>query len=429
MNAPTLNGHREAGWTAEAATANARATGGEPGGFDPLRVSDLIDAHPDLRPAVVEGLLRQGEVANFVAAPKVGKSWLVHSLAAAVASGRPWLGRDTTAGGVLLIDGELHSETLAHRLRRTIAAAGLDQNALAANLTVWPVRGRRHTFDTIARATRHVPAGTYRLVVVDAMYRFMPTDGEENSNETMTRVYNEVDAIADRLGAAVVLVHHTTKGYQGEKSVTDVGAGGGAQSRAADTHLILRHHEEEGAVVVEAVVRSWKPAEPFVIRWKDPGWTLAPDLDPAALRRPARRTRAAAAESDAPKPDLREWTPEAFAAEVVGTVPSIREDVLARAKDHHGLSKAQAEGLLKRAERGSHVRRVTAGPCSPHLFTASPDPQAALPGGGRPRPGHAPGASRSGGCGGERAPPPPPSQDVVGASNPQVETLLAQVSR
>ena len=50
---------------------------------------------------------------------------------------------------------------------------------------------------------------------------------------------------AARLGAAIVLVHHTTKGAQAGKSVTDIGAGGGAQSRAADTHLVARYDEKK----------------------------------------------------------------------------------------------------------------------------------------------------------------------------------------
>ena len=36
-----------------------------------------------------------------------------------------------------------------------------------------------------------------------------------------------------------------------------MGAGAGAQSRATDTHMVLRDHSEPGCVVVEAVTRSW----------------------------------------------------------------------------------------------------------------------------------------------------------------------------
>jgi len=38
--------------------------------------------------------------------------------------------------------------------------------------------------------------------------------------------------------------HHRQRAAQG-KAITDVGAGAGSQSRATDTHLVLRPHEEE----------------------------------------------------------------------------------------------------------------------------------------------------------------------------------------
>ncbi|NRA37897.1 MAG: bifunctional DNA primase/polymerase [Planctomycetes bacterium] len=44
--------------------------------------------HESLGPKVIEGILRQGETMNIVAAPKVGKSWLVLDMALAIATGR-----------------------------------------------------------------------------------------------------------------------------------------------------------------------------------------------------------------------------------------------------------------------------------------------------------------------------------------------------
>ncbi len=61
-----------------------------------------------------------------------------------------------------------------------------------------------------------------------------------------TELYNRVDQYAASTGAAWMLVHHATKGAQNEKRVTDVGSGSGSQSRAADTHIVLRDHQEQG---------------------------------------------------------------------------------------------------------------------------------------------------------------------------------------
>src|SRR5207253_1838389 len=73
-------------------------------------------------------------------------------------------------------------------------------------------------------------------------------------------------------------------GSQADKAVTDVGAGAGSQSRAADSHLILRPHEEAGCFVLAAVVRSFAPVEPLPLRWEFPIWTPADDLDASKLR-------------------------------------------------------------------------------------------------------------------------------------------------
>ena len=373
--------------------------------FAPIPASDLIRDYPELRPVVIADLLREGETMNVVAAPKVGKSWLVHGLAVAVASGGNWLGKQTTQGRVLLIDGELHRETLAERLLKTQLAMGSSISDMAL-LDVWAVRGQRLTIEAIATALEDLPEGQYRLIVVDALYRFLPLDGEENANETMTRVYNALDRIAKRSGASVVVVHHATKGSQSEKAVTDVGAGAGSQSRAADCHLVLRAHEEDDAVVVDAVVRSFPPMEPFVIRSTMPGWALAPDLDPKQLRKPTRRGNPAKAGTPAPQP-VRCWTPEDFAREIVGHERSIRDDVIARGVAR-GLSKGQSESLLKRAMEAGKVLRHQDGPSAPHRFSIDHLGKAAAGEGGMVGTNPAPGAAAPGGMGGTRAPPPPP---------------------
>ena len=81
--------------------------------------------------------------------------------------------------------------------------------------------------------------------------------------------------------AAIVLVHHTSKGNQANKSVTDVGSGAGAQSRSPDTHLTLRQHSVENVVSVFCRVRSFPPVEPFCLRRDENNqWSLAPEFDP-----------------------------------------------------------------------------------------------------------------------------------------------------
>lgn len=372
--------------------------------FCPIPALELIRRCPHLRPVVIADLLREGEVMNVVAGPKVGKSWLTIALAVAVATGRRWLGKATTQGKVLLIDAEMHSETLSERVEATRQWLGISDDELSS-LEIWPVRGRALTIEVIHERLKHLPQGHYRMIVFDALYRFMPTDGDENSNAFMARIYNILDATAAETGAAIVVVHHATKGSQSDKAVTDVGAGAGAQSRAADSHLILRAHEGDGAVVVDAVVRSFPPVKAFVVRAMRPGWELAPELDPLDLRKPSSRRRA-----DSDKPEaapVQPWTPEHFADKVVGCLPSIKDAVLARAREA-GLSASEAASLLRRALDAGLVHRHQNGHSAPHRF--STNPPEALPGTRKgegtdaPSP---PGATAPGGMGGLAYPPSP----------------------
>lgn len=248
-------------------------------------MSELLAAHPALRPPLVEGLLRQGETCNVIAAPKAGKSWLSVGLAFAVATGQDWLKTfRTDRGRVLLIDNELHKETLAHRLRTVATQANLAAADVGQSVEVVPLRGQLKSIDKLDSLFGGIKPGEFRLVILDAFYRALPAGCRENENEGIKDVYNLIDHYAAHLQSAFVNIHHASKGNQSGKSVTDTGSGAGSLSRAADTHLVLRQHEEPDAVVLEAALRSFPPIEPLCLRWSYPFFEPAKDLDPAKLK-------------------------------------------------------------------------------------------------------------------------------------------------
>jgi AAA domain len=259
-----------------------------------LTLGQLTDRYQCLRPPVIHGLLRRGEVMNVIASSKVGKSWLVIDLALAVATGAYWLGIfPCDKGGVLLIDNELHAETLADRVRRVAEARGVPLTAVRKAVSVLPLRGRLTDVLSLAPMFRALPRRRFNLIALDTLYRMLPPGMSENDNAAMANVYNAIDSYADLLGSSFTAIHHASKGAQAEKAITDVGAGAGSQSRAVDTHLILRPHAEEGAFVLEAAARSSPPLAPRCLRWKFPIWQPADDLDPTRLSRPQDRRRQA----------------------------------------------------------------------------------------------------------------------------------------
>jgi hypothetical protein len=248
----------------------------------PCCLRQLVKDHPTLRPAVIDGLLRMGETMNLVAAPKGKKSWLVNSLALSTVAGGTWLDRfRCTRGRVLILDAELHPEVIAHRLLAAAAALTIEAG-YQEFIDVVSLRGKGiDLFDLEALVTSIKP-GRYVLVILDAWYRFLPSGMSENDNAQVMALYNRIDGYTSHLNAAWVNVHHASKGDQSSKSATDVGSGAGSQSRAADTHLIIRQHREDNVAVVDAVVRSWPPVDRFCIRWEYPAWQLAA-ADPRKL--------------------------------------------------------------------------------------------------------------------------------------------------
>lgn len=331
-------------------------------------VADLLLDHPVLRPSVVEGLLREGEVMNVIASPKTGKSWLATDIAIAVATGQPWLDSfPTQRGQALLLDNELHGETLASRIPKVAEARGIPVTAFGREVFVETMRGNLVDIFELEGYFYGVEPGRFSLIVLDAFYRFMPRDMDENDNGTVAAIYNRLDSYAQRLRCSFICIHHSSKGLQSEKAVTDVGAGAGAQSRAADAHLIIRPHAQDGVVVLDAAVRSWPPMEPRCLRWAFPVFEPADHLDPRDLKRPASR-RARPEESNQPAQAV--WTPERFFEAIRFTEPQGKADVQLRAASL-GMSGRQANELLRQAEGLGLVVRRSSGANRPVTFIAN----------------------------------------------------------
>lgn len=262
-----------------------------------MSFAELRTENPQLNPPVIDGLLRAGETCNVISYSKIGKSWLMYGLGLSIISGQPWLGNyNTAAGKVLYIDNELHRSTLAHRIPAVASAMGIRASEYENDLQVVSLRGQLRSLVNLAADLESIEPGEFKVIVLDAKYRFAVAGVSENDNSAETALYNELDRIAEHTKAAIVLVHHASKGSQTDKRVTDVGAGAGAQSRAADCHIVLREHEEPGIVVLDAAVRSFPPVEPLALRWQFPVWLQADAVNTSMLK--GRGTRADELQSD-----------------------------------------------------------------------------------------------------------------------------------
>lgn len=306
-------------------------------------IRELIVAYPKLRDPLIEGILRKGETLNLISAAKAGKTYLAMGLAISLSTGKKWLDRfrTTNPGPVLYVDCELHPETFADRIGNVCAQMHMGPAELAGKLTLLGLRGYGIDIKAIRRWCAD-NRGEYSTIFIDAWYRVQPEGTDENSNSDTTRAYNVVDQIAKETGAAVIVVHHMSKGNQSEKSIVDAGAGASAMARAADSHLILRPHEQDRCYVLDLAARSWPPLDPICLRWEYPLFRVDETLDPADLKKSGKSSKA----KDKPADD---WTPERFAAEICPPEPTKRTIILTRAEDK-GISGRMAQKLITRCE-------------------------------------------------------------------------------
>lgn len=341
-----------------------------------LTAADLLAKYPTQREPVIEGVLRRGEVGNLISGPKHFKSWLVMNAAFCIADGRPLLRFPTRQGRVLLMDYELPPETLAWRARAVAEAMNLDPASVGERFALRPLRGKPLDVDGLGLYLRSLPPGRFDCIIIDPLYRTFPKGIDENSNAAVAEVFASLQGYAEDLDAALIVVHHLTKGEQGGKSITDLGAGAGSQSRAADGHLAIRPHAEEGAAVLCGVVRSFSALEPVAMRWRFPLWELAEDLDPADLRGKKSARAKDNAPTTPPTPPKPSFNAASFAATFVRGEPRPKGAIIAEAFEN-GVSERRAGALLDSAEAQGRAYPWSMGSDRRKHYANRPQPQLA----------------------------------------------------
>lgn len=338
----------------------------------PFKTADeMLDTYQELRPYVIHQVVRASETINIVAPSKRGKSWFVLLLAFCIATGARWLGMfSCRPGRVLLVDNELHNETLTDRIRKVAEALGLRREEYGQNLVTKTVRGQGMDINGLVQYLAQFKAGDFQVIVLDALYRFYPKGFNENENADMTWLYNLLDGVADRLQCVIICIVHSSKGSQADKSVVDTGSGAGAMARATDSHMALRQHEEPDAIVLELAPRSSPPLDPVCLRFKWPLWTVDESLDPADLHRPGKKKSAKEVE--------QAMTADRFAAEF-GTPEPKPMAALIEAAVGAGLGERKAANLVRRAAAIGKLYKWPTDDKREFAYATTPAPVVKLP--------------------------------------------------
>lgn len=219
-----------------------------PAAAAPLAVESFADlVARDFPPQrfLVADLIPAGQLVMLGGRGKVGKSWLVLQLIAAIDRGEQFLGRATRRGRTLYLALEDGRRRLNQRPRLMNWRPTTDVD----------ISFRVDTFDAgqgLAHIRQAIAAGGYDLVVIDTLVKTLSAAADENNNTEMGAICNELADMAHDSGACILIVHHTTKAAV--ENPFDALRGASAIRNAYDVGMMLvrKHGAEEATVYTEA---------------------------------------------------------------------------------------------------------------------------------------------------------------------------------
>jgi len=199
--------------------------------YQPL---DLFRPVPEVA-WVVENVVVAGEATLLVADGGAGKSFFALAMSLAVAGGEQFIGCEVKQGRVIYVDEEGSPDLALQRLSQLGATD--EQKANLDYLNFAGVDMVKHPEKLIEDAKLVRPA----LIVIDSHAK-VTRGAEENSNDQMSNVWTDgFQKLARETKAAVLVVHHTTKGG---------GSRGGSQIRNSADQALTMCKQPDGSQIV-----------------------------------------------------------------------------------------------------------------------------------------------------------------------------------
>ena len=215
---------------------------------------------PRPRP-LVAGVIDEGCGGIIAGPPNVGKTWVVLSLARAVASGEPWLGRfETSRSPVVIFDEEGHLPGMQERCRMFEKAAPLDP---APDIFFCIGHGiRLDTQAGVQRLETVIETCRPGLVIIDSLTRVHGAD--ENDAGSMAAVFAVAKQLMRVYGTAVLFTDHLRK----KSLINDPEEmlRGSTEKRAWPDSILFAAPGEGTRIAITHAKSRWGPRlEPFVI--------------------------------------------------------------------------------------------------------------------------------------------------------------------
>lgn len=249
---------------------------------DTIDFDTVWDNVPPKKEELITDMLRQSHIMIISGQSKVGKSYLMIELAAAIATGDFWCGKKCARGKVLYVNGEVDEDSCLNNILDVCKAKGYTKEQIAGNLKVWNLRGHISEIGNLKKSLfRRFKKDELKAVILDPTYKIF--NGDESNPHDVSQFTLHLDDIANTLDTSVIYVHHYTKGSQIGKESIDRASGSGVFARHADcivTVTKLESTEETKyhiPVRIEASPREFPKMDP-VNMWFDHPIHILDDL-------------------------------------------------------------------------------------------------------------------------------------------------------
>jgi hypothetical protein len=280
-------------------------------------IDDIISDDGEAPEWVVEGLVPIARVCTLSSRAKSHKSFTAIDLSLSAPAAHDWLGFRLKRSLAVYVNFELGQKTLRARIKKIAYEKGIDLEKLRGWFTPISVKsagllketsptGSRHAFteamlerladkieacfEAAIEANREC-ANAPRVVCLDSFYNLHGGKLNENDAGDVSFVYHLVREFGERLNAAVIVIHHFSKGDPNQKMSGDRAAGSRVHRQAPDTYIELVPHQLPGAYIFESDLRDYPAIEKFCVRWHYPILRRAPELDPEAVKQAGGRKK------------------------------------------------------------------------------------------------------------------------------------------
>ena len=160
------------------------------------------------RKILIDGILKKESKLVLSGQSKLGKTFVMMSLAMAIVNGGEWLGFKCNKGTVLYVNLELHKDSTQQRFKMLQAQFGGFKG-----IDLLPLRGYAAPMDKIAASIKQrikESGKDFDLIIIDPIYKTYG-DTDENSAGDITKLMNQLDGVGLDTQTSIAFVHHDTK--------------------------------------------------------------------------------------------------------------------------------------------------------------------------------------------------------------------------